>query len=165
MSQAPKPKFTPGFIFLFTILSIAAIDQLTKILAVKNLSPNQSVPIIKSIFHITLVFNKGGAFGVFVNAAAALIFISIIAILTIAVILFTLRRRRAEPVRGLRRGAKIALTCIMAGAISNLADRLRFGYVIDFLDFRIWPVFNVADTAITLGAIWLMWKFLPAKGR
>lgn len=165
MTQTPKPKFTPGFIFLFTILSIAAIDQLTKILAVRNLSPNQSIPIIKSIFHITLVFNKGGAFGVFVNAASALIFVSAAAILTIAVILFIPRRQGAESVKAGRRSAETALTFIMAGAVSNLADRLRFGYVIDFLDFRIWPVFNVADTAITLGAVWLAWKFLFAKAR
>jgi signal peptidase II len=48
----------------------------------------------------------------------------------------------------------------MAGAISNLADRLRFGCVVDFLDFRIWPVFNIADSAITVGTLWLLWRIL-----
>jgi signal peptidase II len=52
------------------------------------------------------------------------------------------------------------LSAILGGAVGNLADRLRWGYVIDFLDLRIWPVFNIADIAITFGAILLVWRLL-----
>ena len=57
----------------------------------------------------------------------------------------------------------IALSLILAGALGNLIDRLLYGYVIDFLDFRVWPVFNVADSAITIGAVILGWVILFNK--
>ena len=144
------------FIFLCAILIIFS-DQLTKLIACNKLVPSQSVPIIKSIFHITLVFNKGAAFGILANAVFVFIFISVFVILFISVFLLV-KKDTAYNI-------KIALISIMSGALSNLIDRLRFGYVIDFLDFRIWPVFNIADSAITLGTIWLCIRFFLKRVR
>ncbi|MFH1640777.1 MAG: signal peptidase II, partial [Candidatus Omnitrophota bacterium] len=133
---------------VFIILSIIlSLDQLTKILANKNLLLNKSVPLINNVFHLTLVYNRGAAFGLLKNQLHLFIFTSVI-----AVVLIYLNLKDAENKRH-----SIALSLILAGALGNLIDRLFFGYVIDFLDFRIWPVFNIADSAITIGMILLGW--------
>ncbi len=137
---------------IFIIVSIIlSLDQLTKFFITKNLFLNQSIPIIKGIFHITLIHNRGAAFGILKNQVPLFIFTSILAIILIY--------------RSLRKDTRlnlysVCLGLILAGALGNLIDRLFFGYVIDFLDFRIWPVFNIADSAITIGAILLTWVIL-----
>lgn len=139
-------------IFLIVLL-ILSLDQLTKFVVVKNLFPNQSFPVIKGIFHISLVYNRGAAFGILKNQVALLI---LTALFAVALIYFNIKKSRLKKLSL----EKIALSLILAGAIGNLIDRICFGYVIDFLDFRIWPVFNVADSAITIGAILLGWTIL-----
>jgi len=136
------------FIIVFIILSL---DQLTKLLVTKNLLLNQPVPIIKGIFNLTLIHNRGAAFGILKNQIALLILTSVCAII---LIYFNLKSNKH------RKSWVVSLSLILAGAIGNLIDRLFFGYVIDFLDFRIWPVFNVADSSITIGAILLGWFIL-----
>jgi len=133
------------------VLVIFSLDQLTKILITKNLFLYQSVPVIKNIFHITLVRNTGAAFGMFKNQLYLFIFTSIGAIV---LILLDLKERRGKKLDIY----SLSLAFILAGASGNLVDRIRFGCVIDFLDFRIWPVFNIADSAITIGAVLLGWK-------
>ncbi|KPK98109.1 MAG: hypothetical protein AMJ95_05775 [Omnitrophica WOR_2 bacterium SM23_72] len=135
-------------IIIFTILSL---DQLTKFLISKNLSIHESVPVIPRVFHLTLVENRGAAFGILKNQT--LLFICT-AILAVVLILSSLRENRQ------RRLYSFSLSLILSGALGNLIDRLRFGYVVDFLDFRVWPVFNIADSAITIGAVVLGWSIL-----
>jgi len=130
-------------------LFIVTADQLSKIILLKYFTPGESFPLIKHVLHLTLVFNKGGAFGIFANATSVFILISLVVIIAIAAFLFYKKTTQYS--------IAVALSCIMAGAASNLIDRLRFGYVIDFIDFRIWPVFNIADSAITLGTLWLVY--------
>jgi signal peptidase II len=135
-------------VIIFTILSL---DQLTKFAISRNLSFLQSLPVIPRVFHLTLVANRGAAFGILKNQT--LLFIST-SLLAVVLIFFALRDNR-------RKGLySFSLSLILGGALGNLIDRLRFGYVIDFLDFRIWPVFNIADSAITVGAIVLGWSLL-----
>jgi len=141
--------FTPAILVLF-------LDQLSKHLAAKNLILNRSVPIIKGIFHLTLIHNRGAAFGILKNQAPLFIFISLFAII---LIYFNLKKSRNKE----NIVFNISLALILGGALGNLIDRLFLGYVIDFLDFRIWPVFNVADSAITIGAILLGWSMLIQK--
>jgi signal peptidase II len=140
--------FTPAILVLF-------LDQLSKHLAVKNLILNQSVPIIKGIFHLTLIHNRGAAFGILKNQVPLFIFISLFAII---LIYFNLKKSRNKE----NIVFNISLALILGGALGNLIDRLFLGYVIDFLDFRIWPVFNVADSAITIGAILLGYSILKS---
>ena len=128
------------FILAAVILSL---DQLTKFIITKNLMPHESMPVIKGIFHFTLVHNRGAAFGILKGQLFLFIFTSVIAII---LIYRTLKNCHLNLY-------SISLGLILAGAIGNLIDRLLFGYVIDFLDFRIWPVFNIADASITIGAI------------
>jgi len=136
------------FIIVFAILSL---DQLSKFLITKNLPLNDSVPVIKGIFHFTLVHNRGAAFGILRNQLPLFI---VTALFSIVLIYFALRDNRHKRIY------TFSLSLILAGAIGNLIDRIFFGYVIDFLDFRVWPVFNVADSAITIGAILLGFTIL-----
>lgn len=134
------------FIIVSTIL---CLDQLTKFFATENLLYNQSLPIIKGIFHLTLIHNRGAAFGILKNQTPLFILTSIFAI----VLIFS-------NLRDNKKYYTLSLSLILAGALGNLIDRIFLGYVIDFLDFRIWPVFNIADSAITIGAILLGWSIL-----
>lgn len=151
---------------LIIIFITLSLDQLTKFIVTKSLSLNQSLPVIKGVFHLTLVYNRGAAFGILKNQLPIFIFTSIFAII---LIYFSLRNKTTytslHTVSTFRQGHGrqrkfyiISLSLILAGALGNLIDRLFFGYVIDFLDFRIWPVFNVADSAISIGAILLGWS-------
>jgi signal peptidase II len=149
-----KIKPHPLVMIFIIVLATLSLDQLIKFLITKNLFQNQSIPIIKGIFHITLVHNRGAAFGILKNQIPLFIITSLFAII---LIYFNLKENRQS------KSYSIALSLILAGALGNLVDRLFFGYVIDFLDFRIWPVFNVADSAITVGTILLGWLILFKK--
>lgn len=129
------------------------MDRLTKILVSKYLSLQQSLPVIKGFFHLTLIHNRGAAFGMLQNQAFLFIFSAVFAIILICV---DLRGKKEQKPFFYR----LALALISAGALGNLIDRLFLGYVIDFLDFRIWPVFNIADSAITVGAVLLGYSIL-----
>lgn len=137
----------------FLVIFILILDQLTKYIVTQKILLGESIPVIKNIFHLTFILNRGAAFGILKNQFYFLIFIAIVAIIFVV---SNLRKKRL-------RGCEIALCLILGGAISNLIDRLRLGAVIDFLDFRIWPVFNIADSAITIGAILLAYSLLFKK--
>jgi signal peptidase II len=142
-------------IFIIVLL-VLFFDQLTKFLATEAIGLNQSIPIINNIFHLTLVHNKGAAFGILKNQTLLFMVISLI---TIVIIFHHLRKKR-------RKGLDIftiSLALILSGAIGNFIDRISLGYVVDFLDFRIWPVFNLADSAITVGAILLGFVILKSN--
>ncbi len=140
-----------SFAIVFLVLSV---DQITKAIVSSNLELNQTLPLIKGIVGITLVHNRGAAFGLFRNQTFLFIITSIGAIV---LIYFGLRQNRHN------KYYIVCLSLILAGALGNLIDRLRLGYVIDFLNFYIWPVFNIADSAITLGALFLAWAIYKGK--
>jgi len=127
----------------YVAIFIFALDQFTKFRASSVLELNQTREVVKNVFHLTLVHNSGAAFGIFRDLTVFFTLISASAIIAIGIYL----KRRKIPC--FLKDASLAL--ILGGAAGNLADRLRFGYVVDFLDFRVWPVFNVADSAITVG--------------
>jgi len=129
---------------------IVILDQITKTLIRKYFSLHQSIPLIKNILHFTYIRNTGAGFGILQQQNIFLIFISLI---IIGVILYNFKKIiKEKPIH-------IPLALILGGAVGNLIDRIFIGYVIDFVDFRIWPAFNVADSAITIGAVWLMFYF------
>jgi signal peptidase II len=115
------------------------------------MKPFTSIPVIDNIFHITYIQNKGAAFGFLQNKIIFFIFVTII---VAVVILFLLWKTRDKSNYKL---FHFSIILQLGGAIGNLIDRVRLGYVVDFLDFRIWPVFNVADIAIVSGVILLSW--------
>ena len=139
---------------LVIVSSIIFLDQLSKFLVVRFLQLNTPVSLIKNFFDITLVHNRGAAFGILKNQL--LLFIAI-SFFTIIFIFLHLKNKKNSFL------LKVCLSLILAGAVGNLIDRLRFGYVIDFLDFHVWPVFNLADSALTIGSLLLSWELLFNK--
>ena len=138
--------FSPAFIVLF-------LDQLTKLIITNSLELNQSIPIIKNIFHLTYITNTGSVFGILKGWQLPLIFFSI------AVIGFIFYY--IDEIKEKERSLQFFIGFILGAAIGNSIDRIIYGHVIDFLDFRIWPVFNIADSFITISVIFLMiyfWK-------
>ena len=120
------------------------IDQLVKHLVVSTMHLGQSLPVIKGIFHITYVLNPGAAFGMLEHQRRFFILVALAAVLLGAAFYKKLQQESFL----MRSGAGL----LLGGAVGNLADRIQSGLVVDFLDFRIWPVFNIADIAICAGA-------------
>ena len=143
---------------LSVILPVLIVDQLTKFIILKNFQPGGSLPVIKNFFHISLVCNKGVAFGVFSEQGLPFRWTFIVCIIIVVFISVFYKKLFRE-----RKSTRIFLSLILSGASGNLIDRIRFGYVVDFLDFRIWPVFNIADSAITIGTVLLILQMLRHK--
>ena len=120
-------------------------DQLTKLLISNALGQGESIPVLPGLFHLTLVHNTGISFGLLKGMLPVFILLSAAVILFI--IFYAGRFSRSHGI--LRAG----LVFILGGTIGNLIDRIRLGYVIDFIDLRVWPVFNIADFAITVGGL------------
>ncbi len=126
------------------LAAILALDQLVKYAVRSSLEVSESVPVIQNVFHITYVQNTGAAFSMLEGHRAFLIALPII--LVIGIIIFIARNRHKEsPI------LLWALALIGSGGVGNIIDRIWLGYVTDMFDFRIWPVFNVADIAVCGG--------------
>ena len=132
------------------------LDLFTKILALNFLLPKVSIKLLP-FFSLTYVENTGSAFGLFQNANLFLLFVSILVLL-----LMVIWRKDLIDLGGL---AKCGYTLIFAGAIGNIYDRIVLGYVVDFLDFHIWPVFNIADSAICIGAVLIAFAIFKQEKR
>lgn len=135
-------------IYILIILGLIGLDQISKFLAVKYLVNIGSIPIIKDIFHLTYVENRGAAFGMFQNNQMVFV---VVALATCIFGLYYLYKKQLNLL------GKSAIILIIAGAIGNLIDRVRLGFVVDYFDFRIvWNyVFNVADVFVVIGTILL----------
>ncbi|HHV35160.1 MAG TPA: signal peptidase II [Syntrophomonadaceae bacterium] len=142
--------------FMFITFVLLAVDQVTKALIVNNMRPGESIAVIERFFHITYVRNPGGAFGILAYRTELFIILAILFILIVV----------ALPVYFPGRNLKLtcALAVLTGGVMGNLIDRLRSGYVIDFLDFRFWPVFNAADVFIFTGTVFLFIFLLRKAG-
>jgi signal peptidase II len=137
---------------LFLSLPLYALDQWTKHLVLRFISPEESRPVIPDFFNLVNVTNTGAAFGSFRNNNTFFIIISSIALLIVLVLL--LRPRPRDVWRD------VSLALLLAGILGNLTDRLLYGHVIDFLlvDLHIryadpWPAFNVADSCISIAVV------------
>ena len=141
---------------------IVAVDQITKYLVAGSFAPGESVPLT-SFFNMVLVHNPGAAFSFLSDQAGwQRGFFIAIALAASVWIVYLLAKHPRE------RLFALALTLVLAGAVGNVIDRILVGAVVDFLDFHAfgyhWPAFNVADSAITCGAVLLAWDALrPQK--
>jgi signal peptidase II len=136
---------------------VLLLDRITKYLVLMYLTTGQSIPVIENIFHLTFVKNPGAAFGLF---AYRTMFFILVATVVVAVIIYF--QLTLPPEKKLLR---IGLGLQLGGALGNLIDRIQGGYVIDFFDIRIWPVFNVADMAIVSGVAILAYEILRNDGK
>ncbi len=142
--------------FFLLMLLILSVDQISKYIAVDRLS-DASVTIINGVFDLTYVQNTGGAFGLLRDEKW--FFLIGIPIILIAVSVYMLKNARKSTM------VAVSTALIMGGAVGNYIDRLRLGYVIDFLDFKVWPVFNFADTSIVIGTLLLGFYLLFSNER
>ncbi|MGM9881339.1 MAG: signal peptidase II [Bacilli bacterium] len=148
------------FIIILSIV-LTIIDQLSKFIVIKALNVNHSIEVIKNFFYLTYTHNKGAAFSILTGKR---IFLVIIAIIIIAAIIYYLKKN--TPNNSL---SKIAFSLVIGGSLGNLIDRILRGYVIDFIDVKIFgydfPIFNLADTFITIGIfILILFSLRKEKG-
>ncbi len=150
-------------IFFYGLVgSLVLLDQLSKFLALHYLSSEASVSVIPDVLDLTLVRNRGVAFGLFSGYAPALFTVITISLVFLFVIT---NRSHAKASPGTSNVDRWALSLILGGAVGNWIDRLRFAAVIDFIDFRVWPVFNIADAAITIGVSLYFIRVLMSKDK
>ena len=138
-------------------VALAIADQLLKKLFSGTMQLGESIPVLPGIFHLTYIQNPGAAFGLFENLT--LFFIAIAAFL-LAFLAFAYKELAAQGI-----WVRYGMSLLAGGAVGNLLDRVRLGAVIDYLDFRIWPIFNLADIGICLGATLIVWGLLREEGR
>jgi signal peptidase II len=148
-------------IFVGTVLLVIAIDQLSKLWIVRNI-PLNGILWDFGFLRIVHIQNTGAAFGIFRGHTMALIIVDFIGIFVILFLVFFLRRR--WPFIN-RLPVLVGIGLILGGTIGNLIDRLRTGFVTDFIDFRVWPVWNMADTSVTVGTIILAYCLIFILGR
>ena len=149
-----RPAFS---MIMAVVLIVVVLDQLTKRIVIEHFVPGQILPVIPGAFNLTLLFNRGAAFGLMANFSDGIRMLALglttaLALLCVGYFLF---REYFEDKVG-----QVALAMILGGAFGNLIDRLLIGEVVDFLDFYYsvwhWPAFNLADSAICAGVFVLL---------
>ncbi len=133
-------------IYVIIIAILVAIDQMSKVWALTSLKEIGSIPIIENVFHLTYVENRGAAFGMLQNNQTIFIIVALVASIYG---LYYLNTKKVHII------GKSGMILVIAGAIGNLIDRVRLGFVVDYFDFRIvWEyVFNLADVFVVVGTI------------
>jgi len=123
---------------------VLAVDLATKNIVAASLLPGESVAVVKGFFYLTHVRNTGAAFGLLQGRTLILATLTVVVLAVGA--LYVAREGGTDL-------SLLALGAVAGGAAGNLVDRIGRGFVVDFLDFRIWPVFNVADAALVVGTL------------
>jgi len=151
-------------IFIVCAAAVIAIDQLTKAVITEKLFMYGTHKVIDGFFNLVYVMNPGAAFG-FLSRTPELFrysfFIGITVLAMLLIIYYLVKSGNEKAI------ITLSLALIFGGAVGNLIDRIRFGAVVDFLDFYIgnwhWPAFNAADSAITVGAALMLWEMIIAR--
>lgn len=132
----------------YIALVIIALDQGSKWLIQQGMTLHESIPVIPGFFHITYILNRGAAFGILENQRWLFLIMAILLF-----VLYAVFRKKLPEHRAVQAGAGM----LLGGAFGNALDRFLHGAVVDFFDFRIWPVFNIADIGIVIGVCLLLW--------
>lgn len=137
------------FVQVFVIaFFVVVLDQLSKYGIRTMMELHESLPVIPDVFHITYILNKGAAFGILENQRWFFLLIALSLF-----VLYGIFRRRLPQHCQVYGGVGL----LLGGALGNALDRFWLGAVVDFFDFRVWPVFNVADMGIVVGVTLLLW--------
>ena len=166
-----------AYLIISVILSVVIIDQVTKFVVKKLMNLRESIDIMGDFFQFTYIENPGMAFGLQMENKILFTLLSIGASIVVFIYLYRMRNEKVMLV--------LALSFIMGGAIGNLIDRLIYGRVVDFLDFEFfdikipdfnflfidfpgfeltrWPIFNIADSSVTIGMIIITWMIFFVK--
>jgi signal peptidase II len=143
---------------------VVVFDQLTKLHIMQTMRLHESIPIVPNLFSLTYIRNPGAAFGLLANSSNAfrMVFFGLTSVFALVLLGTILVRMPERDWLG-----RLSVAGILGGAIGNLIDRLKYGEVIDFIDVYVdnyhWPAFNVADSAITVGVIFLIIHFAFEK--
>lgn len=137
--------------FLILTLFIIFLDQISKYIVMQNLRLGESIPS-SGLFRLTHAQNTGTAFSLFQNQTDILTLVSFVAIVMIIFIYISIEKPSKH--------IYISYALLFGGAFGNLIDRVRLGYVTDFFDVGFWPIFNIADSAITIGIIFMLFNYL-----
>ncbi len=148
-------------ILTFTSLSVIFLDQLTKYIISRTMHLGQSIKVINPFFSITYIKNPNAAFGISIGPPVLMMILTSVATILLIVYFFRLREK------GLL--IYLGLAMIIGGAIGNLIDRIRMKQVIDFIEIGVrkfkWPVFNIADSFVTIGIIAILWVWIFVKNK
>lgn len=140
----------------FVIVALTLfLDQVSKAIVQMLMYHGESIPVIPHIFNITYILNPGAAFGLLAHQTTLFVTVTLLLVMGVAL------GYRKLPLE--RPRLRYGLGLVIGGALGNLVDRLRYGSVVDFLDFRVWPIFNLADTAIFMGACLLIWDMFKEQ--
>jgi signal peptidase II len=151
-------------ILAFLTVSTVVLDQVSKVQIMRSMRLHESIPVVQEFFSLTYIRNPGAAFGLLASSGQMfrLIFFGLTSVFALGLLGMIFFRLRQEDWVG-----QLSIAAILGGAIGNLLDRMRFGEVIDFLDFYVngyhWPAFNVADAAISVGVFFLILHFAMDK--
>lgn len=142
-------------VFIIFSAIVVLLDQITKFIVKTRMNPYESFPVINPLLYITYVKNRGAAFSLLEGNIP---FFAIVSLIVNLFILFLL-------IKGIKSSkiTKFSLALILGGSIGNFLDRIRLGYVVDFIDLRVWPVFNVADIAVVFGVLILSYILIFEK--
>ena len=154
MKNKKQTIFTKNFLnsyFLILTLFIISLDQISKYIVIQNLKLGESIPN-SGIFRLTHAQNTGTAFSLFQNQTDILTIVSFVAIVLIIFIYLSIEKPSNY--------IYLSYGLLFGGAFGNLIDRIRLGYVTDFFDVGFWPIFNIADSAITIGIILMIFNYL-----
>jgi signal peptidase II len=166
MKSFPRVKESAVYRTAYFLASLAVLllDQWTKGIVVRSFQLHESRPVIPGFFDLTYVQNSGAAFGLFASVDSSLkaIVLNSVAVIVFLIVSAYALRSSHKSVR-----LQVGLALILGGAVGNLLDRVRFTYVVDFIDFSIsghhWPAFNVADSAICAGVALLFLDMLQRE--
>jgi signal peptidase II len=155
------------WLMLVIALAIVGLDRVTKLWIVAHIKMGHAIVVIPKVFRLTHVLNTGAAFSMFESTPSPalvrnlLIAFSLIAVVVVLALLWKMGRSVTM--------TSVALALILGGAIGNLYDRIRLQYVVDFLEVHIfsyhWPDFNVADSAIVVGACLLLLEMIRPQSK
>ena len=137
---------------IISVILLIGLDQLVKILITSHMALPATVPVIKNVFHITYIQNRGAAWGSLQGKRILLLAVTLLVL--IFLVYFYIKMLKMDKYKDLR----ILFLFVFSGAVGNMIDRIRLGYVIDMFDFRLinFPVFNVADIYVTCSMIILL---------
>lgn len=144
--------------YFLIIIAAVALDQLIKYAVVNSMALYQTIPVLEDIFHITYIHNTGAAFSMMEGMRVFLILLPLIMI-ACAVIYMFIKRKAGHPLM------MTSVALIAGGGIGNLIDRALLGYVVDYLDFRVFPIFNLADICVCTGCGLLILYVLFIDGK
>lgn len=134
-------------VFMIIIVGTVLLDQIVKIMVRSHMALGESIPIVENIFHLTYIENSGAAFGMF---QGKIVFFIVFTLIMVGMLIYFYWQQN-------NRNTLFAysLGLIIGGALGNLIDRMTRSVVTDMFDFRIWPVFNIADMAVVIGLIYV----------